>query len=123
MAKIKKRGKRHLPKISENEESQEIQVNRINTTRRTKETSLHWISSKYLWGYCCMCKCDERTRQHRSSKEIDTSSIDSSTREDQSKGVPVGTFADSKKKSVRHNRLSDEEAKYVSQSKAFAKDI
>ena len=70
-----------------------------------------------------MCKCDERTRQHRSNKEIDTSSIDSSTREDQSKGVPVGTFADSKKESVRHNCLSDEEAKYARQSKAFAKDI
>ena len=50
-----------------------------------------------------MYKFDERTRQHRNNKDIDTSSIDSSTRGNQSKGVPVGTLADSKKKSVRHN--------------------
>ena len=70
-----------------------------------------------------MCKYDERTRQHRSNKDIDTSFIDSSTRENQSKGAPVGTFAVSKKKGVRHTCLSDEEAKYARQSKAFAKDI
>ena len=50
----------------------------INTARETKETGLHWISSKYLWGYCYMCKFDKRTRQQRSNKYIDTSPIDSS---------------------------------------------
>ena len=45
-----------------------------------------------------MCKFDKRTRQHRNNKNIDMSSIDWSTRGNQSKGVPVGTFDDSKEK-------------------------
>ena len=40
--------------VVEEIEYQEVQVNHIKTARRTKEIILHWISSKYLWGYCCM---------------------------------------------------------------------
>ena len=45
-----------------------------------------------------MYKFDKRTRQQRSNKERDTSPVDSSTGGNQSKGVPVGTFDDSKEK-------------------------